>query len=201
MAMVHLSIAVMTHPRRAERAQALADRLRADLVVDPAPDAAPHAWRTAREAWASTPDWATHRLVVQDDALPVAQARTRVFLAVTARPSSPIAFYAGAHPAQMAYEIAHAERCSKPFAVCPPGQWVPTVALCLPAGQARDLVAFAAAERVEYMADDEIVGQWARRRKACVLLAVPSLFDHDDEEPSLVNPRKRYVRRAFRLAS
>ncbi|MBB6036193.1 hypothetical protein [Phytomonospora endophytica] len=61
----------MAHPRRRDRAEALADTLKSfDPVIafDPRPEGPPSAMATAQRAWASYSPNATHHLVIQDDA-------------------------------------------------------------------------------------------------------------------------------------
>lgn len=76
MSRIELSVAIMTHPDRLERALALRDRLRpdveAEVVVDPEPEGPRVALRSARLAWAAAADGATHHLVLQDDVSPCA---------------------------------------------------------------------------------------------------------------------------------
>jgi hypothetical protein len=194
-----LSIAVACHPARLARAAELVDELVADdLVIDPDPCGAPTAWRVMRLAWLRTPSWATHRLVVQDDALPVPGAAARALEAVRAAPGSPIALYVGRHHGG-AQRVQRGLQIAAPFVELPAGGWMPTVATVLPVADALDLVMLAQQRGWTALADDEVLGRWARERNRIVLASVPCLFDHDDEAPSMVNPGKTYPRRAASL--
>lgn len=198
---VRLSIAVATHPARMRRALDLVDELVADdLVIDPDPAGPPLAWRTMRLAWLRTPGWATHRLVVQDDALPVAGAAALALDRVREAPSSPVAFYAGRHHSQLAHSVLEAEQRGLTWARPALGGWMPTVATALPVFHALEMCVMAQRAGLDHVADDLVLGRYLVERRVQLLVAVPSLFDHDDDEPSLANRDRAYSRRAVRIA-
>jgi hypothetical protein len=89
---MRLSVAVMHEPRRAALLPGLLRRIRsaADVVEDRT-GAGP--WPTARRAWESTPGWATHRLVLQDDVALVDNFGVTIRRVVEAVPDRPIALF------------------------------------------------------------------------------------------------------------
>jgi hypothetical protein len=196
---VRLSIAVAAHPARLARAADLADELVADdLVIDPDPAAPPDAWRTMRLAWLRTPGWATHRLVVQDDALPVPGAAALALDAARRAPDVVVALYVGRH--HVGHQVVvDALRRGGGVVPLPRMGWQPTVATILPVADALDLVTTAHKNGWDGLADDEVLGRWAVARKRLVCARSPCLFDHDDSVDSLVNPGKTYERRAAAL--
>lgn len=172
-----------------------------DLVTDPTPEGVPSPWRTAQYAWSITPDDATHRLVIQDDAIPCAGFLDRLAATIHAKPDAPLALFFGinAFPLDLvAYETAL--RSCEPFYAIPHGApWIPCVGLVLPAGHAHDLARWGAGAP-HPAADDRIVGEWAHARGVQVYATCPSLVDHDDEAPSLMGGSALQIRRAFCFA-
>lgn len=93
---VHISCAVMTHPRRADAARALArslPELSPTVVVDPVPEGAPSTLRTSLAAWSALPDGATHHLVLQDDAGPRPGLYEALSALVSAHPDQPLSLF------------------------------------------------------------------------------------------------------------
>ena len=96
MSHLRLSTAIMTHPARLPDALALRGRLPeldARIVVDPAPEEGPNALRTARLGWQAMPPWATHHLLLQDDALPCEAFAAHLRRAIAARPADAISVF------------------------------------------------------------------------------------------------------------
>lgn len=211
--LTRLSVAIQHHPSRPGlperllgrldyfRGQTMCDAGMIDLVTDPEPDAVASPWRTAHHAWSTTPPGCTHRLVIQDDAVPCAGFLDRLAAVIAAKPTAPLALFFGIHsyPLDMvAYETAL--RSCAPFYALPTGApWVPCVALVLPRTMALSVAAWGAA-RPHPMADDRIIGEWAHDQGVQVYATCPSLVDHDDEAPSLMGGSGLQVRRAFCFA-
>lgn len=191
-----LSVAVMHHPARSALLRLLEQLGGYELVVDPEPDTwPPSAFRTYLEALRRTPAQATHRLIVQDDAIPCRGFRELAEAAIAERPADLLAFFVpGRDPYRRAVLNAHTagERwASSGLAV----NWVPTVALSWPAKYIDDFVTFgeevvaARAHRgLTTQADDPYVGAWKRKRKLVVWATVPCLVQHPDNVPSLYRP-------------
>lgn len=199
--MIQLSIAIQHHPSRPGLPARLARRLGAigapshfEVVKDPDPDGPPNPWRTARLAWQRTPPWATHRLVVQDDAIPARDWQKRTIAAITAHPDEPLALFFGQNSYHLG--IAAYQACDGFYAL-PQTGWVPCVALCLPREQALDLGSFHLPHHDRpSVADDEVVLEWAHSRGLHALATRPSIFDHDDSQASLMGTDATRIRSA-----
>lgn len=133
---IRLSAAIMTHPARRARALALKDslpELSLRVVEDPDPYGAYScSARTAVLAWGTVAHHATHHLVLQDDAVPVADLRERVLRAVGERPAAAISLYTEWASATSS-AVRLAAWLGQPFAeVCDP--YTPCIGLVLPHG-------------------------------------------------------------------
>lgn len=181
-----LSVAVMCHPSRRAHALGLIDALApypVRLVEDPEPDGPPRTLRTAWRAWAAVGEDATHHLVMQDDAVPAPDFLRHVTTAIQARPSAAIALHSdwgsrnGAAVRMAATVGAHWVRAVRDY--------VPTIALALPAGHARGLARFLRRWPDPAAADDQVLIRYRRDTGVAVYLTVPNLVGHRDV-PSVV---------------
>ncbi|MFE9245083.1 hypothetical protein [Nocardiopsis sp. NPDC006938] len=197
---VRISCAVMTHPRRAGAARALAaslPELSPTVVTDPAPEGAPSTLRTSLAAWAAVPDRATHHLVLQDDAEPRPGMIGALTALVTAHPREPLSLFcewgsATATTARWAALGGHG------LAECV-DQYVPTVGLLLPAPVARELVATVAPQGREEEPDDEALARFLERTGRTALVTVPNLVEHDGDLSLVGNGHRMGVRRSVLL--
>lgn len=193
---MNLSLAVQHHPARAHLLTPLMERLGGcELVVDPEPDSPVRsALRTYLEALRRTPPHATHRLCIQDDALPCAEFCKLAEAAIAERPEDLIAFFV---PGRTLYRrmMAKVHAKGERWWQMPNTNWVPTVALSWPVELAADFVAYGEqiTETREHrglttQADDPYVGAWRMARKVAVWATVPCLVQHPDVEESLFRP-------------
>ncbi|MGW0836127.1 hypothetical protein [Streptomyces prunicolor] len=180
----------MTHPRRARAAQELADRFRtpgAKVVLDPEPDGPPTALRAARLAWASVDPEATHHLVLQDDALPVAGFLDRLTSLIAAEPDAAFSLHAEwggmtSHAIRLAAMLGHT---LAPVV----DDYIPCVALVLPAEVARGFEEYARTKVDEKAPDDVAMLDYLADRGTRALIPVANLVDHH-EAISLVGNNK-----------
>lgn len=191
---MNLSVAIQTHPARAELTARLRDAVGGDVdvVVDPDPGAAlPSPWRTYRQALEETPPDATHRLVLQDDATVCDGFRAAADAAAKAQPDRVIVFFVGGRPTDHARTVYAACDRDLPFAELRRHTWLPVVAACWPSAMIPRLLDFVDAQgwRGRLRADDEVVGRFLRHEKILPLATVPSLVQHGDVHPSLVGRR------------
>lgn len=189
--MIRLSIGIQHHPARPELPHRLLAQLGLmrlgapasyDIVNDPEPFGPACPWRTNREAWRRTPEWCTHRLVIQDDAIPCRGFLRKARHAIAEHPDEPISFFYGVNsfPLDMAGYRAALLEGSQWFAL-PRQGWVPCVALVLPKARALDLAEFELPHHARpHVADDEVVLEWCVARDLSAWATVPSLVDHDD---------------------
>lgn len=210
---IRLSVAVMHHPARGDELLrrcilAVLDSATDDLVhdmgpaVDPCPDGPRSPWRTASKAWRETPLDCTHRLVLQDDALPCADFLPRLHTAIEAAPDVPLALFFGVGSFPLGiYRYADACRAGEDRYPLPHVGWVPCVALVLPRDQALDLGSFHLPHHDRpSVADDEVVMEWAHARGLTCYATCPSLVDHDDAAESLMGTDPTRIRRAVMFA-
>lgn len=171
---IRLSTAIMTHPVRLPHAMELRDRL-AELdpriVVDPAPHEGRTAMRTARLAWRSVPPWATHHLVLQDDALPCESFIATVLDAVAARPHEALSLYAE-WGCDTSYSVRLAALTGSAWAEVV-DDYVPTVAAVLPAPLA---AAFARFTGYDGPHDDVALRRFLASVGVTALVTVPNLI-------------------------
>lgn len=205
-----LSVVVQHHPSRAALLPGLAALGEHEVVVDPDPDGRRSAIRTYIECLRSLPT--SHRLVVQDDAVPHHDFRARAEAAVAERPDTLVALFVpgtGLHGVWMRLAAKEGATWQQ---LPPSANWVPTVALVWPRDLAEAFVPFAeehVARRRERgmgtLGDDPVVGAFRREHQLQVWATVPCLVEHPDHVESLVKRRSyagRYpARRAAVYAS
>lgn len=163
---------------------------RVPVVEDPHPFATTNPWRCAREAWRRTPRKADWRLVLQDDVLPCRDFLAGARRALSVAPAPIVAFYLGWVPQQTAtLAQVRAGQCSS-WVTGVTGEWVPTVATAIRADLARDLAAFHPGDR--QIGDDTILGQFVGARGLNWCATIPSLCQHDDDEPSTVGGHRAH---------
>ncbi|WP_186315703.1 hypothetical protein [Catellatospora sichuanensis] len=174
---VRLSTVIMTHPARADRAQALADelvKLSPVLVVD---DGAPGRGNlgNAVRAWAAVGADATHHLVLQDDVMPCDGFAEQLHRAVRARPDDAVSLFCewGSRTAGLVRAAAW-QGWSWARAV---DVYTPSQGLVLPRQAALD---FAASVEDPSGADDLALSAHLRATGRRTLVTVPNLVEHDD---------------------
>lgn len=200
---MNVSVAIQHHPARAHLVDTLAARLgAAEIVTDPDPDGPRSPYRTYTEALRRTPDWATHRLIVQDDAQVVDGFPDRMRALLDEHPDRLVAFFVpGAPPHRAAVRRALAD--GQRWVTLPP-TWIPTVALCWPVDLIPSFLQWGLErwpEGVARAGDDGPVGKWAARAGVRAVAPVPSLVQHPDVEPSLIGRRAQAGANRARVAA
>lgn len=173
---VRLSAVVMTHPARLEHARRLQDRypeLDLDIVVDPAPEEGPCALRTARLAWQSVADGATHHLVLQDDAVPCADFASSLLRAVAAAPDAPISLHTDWGNGT-SYAVRVGALLGRSWAPVTDGI-VPTIGHVLPAELARQVSRF---QDYDGPHDDVALRRFLATVRIPAVATVPNLIEH-----------------------
>ncbi|WP_369192345.1 hypothetical protein [Streptomyces sp. R08] len=173
---VRLSSVVMTHPRRQRAAEQLGTALSVPrLVVDPEPHAAPNPLRTAKVAWGAVSPDATHHAVFQDDISAGADLLDQLAAAAARHPQSAVALYAN-------WDTRNGElvRIAALTGISwVRGRWdeyVPTVALSMPADVARALPGFTRAMDMKF--DDEAASLHLSRQRCRTYIPVPNPVEH-----------------------
>ncbi|MGR8007559.1 NAD-dependent epimerase/dehydratase family protein [Streptomyces hypolithicus] len=170
----------MTHPKRLEEAQLLADadvRSRVQVVVDPEPEGRPTALRVAPLSWDCVEPDVTHHLVLQDDVLLAEGFYEHAERAAAAVPHEAISFYAG-------WEARNGAVAR--LAALTGAQWaytlqehVPCQALMLPAEVARGYARFQE-EHGEGWPYDVVMQRYLNALGIPVRFCTPSTVQHDD---------------------
>lgn len=194
MSALRVSIAVQHHPSRADLLPALLAAIGdAEVVTDPEPDGRPHPWRTYREALDSTPDDATHRMILQDDITPCRNFPAALAAAVEARPGSVLALFHGGNPRENAPLLDRALAAGETWVRLNSRRWIPAVALVWPVRLVCPVVCWVEEQNYPgaFRADDEIIARALRALGEDVLACVPSIVQHEDVVPSVTGQRAR----------
>lgn len=198
-----VSCAIMAHPRRKAEAVRLAASLPGldpVVVLDPEPNGPPTSLRTAAAAWSAVPDWASHHLVLQDDAVPCAGFVVALDHILLRHADLPLSLFTewGSGTATMVRWAALAGgglvRCVD--------QYVPTVGLVLPAPLARGLGEFARAWPDRELPDDIAVARFLEEQRVAPYATAPNLAEHEGDMSLVGNAGLMGVRRSpcLRLA-
>jgi hypothetical protein len=165
----------------------------AEIVFDPAPTDYRSPWRTYRAALERTPAAATHRLVVQDDVVVCDHFLEGVDLAVAAQPDRVLLFFVPGKPPHYVRDVMLACSRDESWAELELKTWVPVVAALWPVRLIAPLLAWYDAQGFPagFVADDEIVGRFLRHIGEPPLASVPSLVEHPDTVPSIMNGHRR----------
>jgi hypothetical protein len=178
---VRLSAVVMSHPRRARAARALCEQhpeLALRVVADPRPDEPPSTLRTARLAWQAVSPEATHHLVLQDDAVLCRNFADHVHELILAHPGQALCLFTewGSLSAD-AVRLAVLSGSALTPAV---DDYLPCVALVLPADHARGFAEFAAAKATDEDPDDVVLLAYAQSAGLDSLVPVAGLVEHSN---------------------
>jgi hypothetical protein len=196
-AVTRISAAIMTHPARIEQAARLATKhpaLNFSIVCDPEPGQPRGSLRTSRLAWSQVAEHATHHLVIQDDVLlhpdfdPVLEA------VVSAMPDRAIAFFSE-WGSQTSYAIRLGALAGVGW-VEAVDWYVPSLALVLPAGAAREFDSFTGNHRFRSkIEDDDLLYEFLRVLGIQTVIPVPNWAEHADG-PSVVGNDSHGLRKA-----
>lgn len=193
-----IDVVVMAHPKRDAAACALYDQFMVRgyrlpwLVWDEINDE----WDTGSRAWqraaSVATDWA---VVVQDDALPVTDARLHMQTALRSAPRTAVSFYVGtgrprAH--RVTHAVNRARQQSASWLQCDSLLW--GVAIALPAEHITPMLQWAATSSLPY--DQRISAYYRRHLRTPVRHTWPSLVDHADGEGLVHHNRPTVPRRA-----
>lgn len=191
-----VSAAVMAHPDRLAAAEGIAAATgltSARVALDPCPDGPPTAMRSARVAFASADERATHHLVLQDDvAVPVGFAAAVGHL-VDVQPDAVLSLFAewGSRTATLVRWAAFLGASFVPMI----NPYVPTQAVVMPRCSALDAAAFLRDDATLEEPDDMALLRFVRARGLEPLVAVPNLVEHLDR-PSLTRNDDHGLRHA-----
>jgi hypothetical protein len=148
----------------------------------------PDPWAGYKRCLMDIPDGAGHLLVVQDDAMPQPGFAEAVPRIAARWPDAPVCLFLGAFPASTA---AQARRAKPDVRYVPlgPTSFMPLVCVLWPAQAARSFLSWSDRAHGITKADDGNAARWAKATRTQVMVAVPSLVQHDDDAPSVKGGR------------
>lgn len=143
--------------------------------------------------------------MIQEDTIVCDRFLEAVELASAAKPSNPLAFFVPAKPPAYTNAIYRARMAGLPWATLPTGTWAPLVATLWPVELGKAFLHWYDSTRLPpgWHADDEIAGRFLYHVETPILASVPSLVEHPDTVPSVMNGHRRVgdgrdpTRRAF----
>lgn len=179
---------VQAHPSRTHlhgRLLGLLEPLPVEVMVhesDP-----PDPWENYRRCLDYNGD-ASHLLVIQDDAIPAPGFSEAVTRIAARHPDTPVCLFLGALPSSAAAQARRAKPDVRyvPLTV---GSFVPLVAVLWPVAAARSFLRWSETARGMTRADDGNAAKWARATRQQIIVAVPSIVQHDDDAPSVKGGR------------
>ncbi|MEV6930397.1 hypothetical protein AB0M46_38755 [Dactylosporangium sp. NPDC051485] len=184
---IRVSTVVMAHPSRRHQAEQL-QRRHADLdiqiVLDPEPDGEPATLRTAKLAWNTVREDATHQLVLQQDVQLCVGFTAAMHQALRVAPEGAIALHGNwVMPTAQAVRLAAFTGASWTQVVDPRS---PTQALIIPAPLARQFAGYA--ERYsDDMPDNRAMFEFLMEHGLKTYIAVPNLVEHRTGQSLLLN--------------
>jgi hypothetical protein len=200
---VDLTVAIMATPARAHRRAQLAKDvapLKVTIVEDA--DETGDTWRQYQRCLEAGKR-GTHRLVMQDDALPVADFAARARKVVWDHPDRLVCLYVPALPSTFGRAmLAGSSQGKTVVELAAASMFVPLVATVWPVKLADQCLAWPGHRRGPHgprgRADDARIADWLKAHvpRRYALGAVPCLVDHDEDEPSTLGNGGRYPRRA-----
>ncbi len=193
---VRLSTVVMTHPRRDEAARRLQSQypeLEMRIVHDPDPSGPPATLRTARLAWKTVAESATHHLVLQDDVELCDEFAAAAYQAIASGPSGPLSFFANwASRSGQLVRLAALSGASWAPVMDP---YIPTQALLLPAPLALEFAEFAET-LPSTVPDNQAMAHFLRSKEMTASVCCPNLVEHADADSLLLHDVMFGVRRS-----
>lgn len=184
---IRLSTVVMAHPDRRHQAEQLRRRhpdLDIQIVLDPDPGGRPATLRTAKLAWSTVREDATHHLVLQEDVQLCDGFTAAVHQALRVAPEGAVALHGNwVMATSQAVRLAAFTGASWTPVI---DSWAPTQALVMPAPLARQFAGYAeryAVDKPDNRAIFEFLSEHGRR----TYVAVPNLVEHRPSGSLLLN--------------
>lgn len=148
----------------------------------------PDPWANYRRCLSDIPE-CTHLLIVQDDMIACRNAVAGIEAIAQRHPHDPVCLFLGALPAASATHARRAMQRGERYVSVMVGSFMPIPAVLWPVGKAREFLAWTTTARGMTRADDGNAAKWLRQTGTRVWASVPSLFQHDDEQPSVKGGR------------
>jgi len=175
---VRLSATIMTHPARERLERRLRDAIQ--WPVTSVVDDGIGAWKTARAAWLTSHQEATHHVVFEDDAVPCRDVMNSMRVALEAVPNQVVSFFSFRRWADGKSPISLAREAGSSWGTCDIA--ATNVAIAMPTCWIGEWLAFCARHiKPGCPAQSVRLDCWLTMTKRRCWFTVPSLVDHDDD--------------------
>jgi hypothetical protein len=150
----------------------------------------PSPWDGYRQALADPPD-CTHLLLVQEDVVVCRNFPLAVKCIAEAKPDEPVCLFLSWLPTPIVRDARQALKQGQRYiAARPSSKFCPVVAVLWPAAAIERFLIWAEAAKLpghpgHVRSDDAVLGEWIRRKRETVWIALPSLVEHPDNVPSV----------------
>lgn len=131
---------------------------------------------------------ASHLLILQDDAIPVHNFAIALHKIAARHPDVPVCLFMGAFPASTAARVRRVGPEVR-YVALGPSSFVPLVCVLWPTHVARRFLDWSTSARGMTRADDGNAAKWVRASKQQIMVAVPSIVQHDDDARSVKGGR------------
>lgn len=144
----------------------------------------PNPWEGYRLCLKDIPE-CTHLLVVQDDVLPCPNFAAGVQAIAASNMEVPVCLFLGKLPSDAARRAGAAMTKGTRYVPLGLSSFMPLPAVLWPRRKAQEFLYWSRSARKITRADDGNAARWMKTTKQQILVAVPSLVQHNDEEPSV----------------
>lgn len=177
---VQVLVRVQHHPSRADLIPTLLAAL-APLYVEVSEHSSvpPDPWSGYKQCISGIPEEASHVLVIQDDAQPVAHFAQALEQIAERNPTIPVCLFMGALPASAAVDARRAMMKNQRYVTVTPGSFMPLVACLWPREKAVDFLNWSRTHKTT-RADDGNAARYLRQTRGAFRATVPSIVQHND---------------------
>lgn len=184
---MRLVVRVQHHPSRKDLLPELLSRLEPLYVeVSTHESIPPDPWGGYKQALSNLPE-CSHVLVIQDDALPVPGFTQAVEKIAARHPLTPVCLFMGSAPASTAAAIRRKNLRDR-YQPLLATNFIPLVACLWPTMVAQSFLSWSKAHKTT-RADDGNAARWMQATRQQILVAVPSIVEHNDFVPSVKGGR------------
>jgi len=153
----------------------------------------PSPWAGYVQALSDPPD-CSHLLVIQEDTIVCRNFAAAVEQIAIAKPDDPVCLFLSWLPNQIVKDARIALKHGHRYIQARPAKFCPVVAVLWPLTAAERFLEWASTAKLpghpgNVRSDDACVGEWIRRARATVWIALPSLVEHPDMVPSVKGRR------------
>ena len=132
---------------------------------------------------------ASHLLILQDDTIPANNFAITLPTIAAAHPDTPVCLFMGSFPSSTAARVRRAKPDVR-YVALGPSSFMPLVCVLWPTHVARSFLAWSTTAKGMTRADDGNAARWMKATRTQIMVAVPSIVQHDDGEPSVKGGRE-----------